>query len=142
MSLLNSKEIDESLEEAGVTVDEVRETFSLPESPASVNVKFWIDDYSVMLTMRSYKVSDVVKQLEYVIDLAKDKGWKSTWDKGSDSPKNTYNKPQSSPQAAPGTPTCSVHNRPMKKFDGKYGEFWKCTAKTGDNEWCNQKQSV
>ena len=68
--------------------DVMEATYQLPEAPASVNVKVWIDDYGVMLTMRGQKVSDIVKQLEYIIDTAKKKGWKPTWDKG-EQPKAT-----------------------------------------------------
>lgn len=121
--------------------DVMEATYQLPEAPASVNVKVWIDDYGVMLTMRGQKVSDIVKQLEYIIDTAKKKGWKPTWDKGEQpkaTPKRTYKKPPADPDA----PFCPTHNRPMRKFDGRYGEFWKCTAKIGDDEWCNEKQSI
>jgi hypothetical protein len=122
----------------------VVDAFQLPESPASVNVKFWIDDYGVMLTMRSYKVADVVEQLEYVIKLAKKKGWKPTWDKEKSNvpPKKTYTPRKTSTPADPDAPFCPVHNRPMKKMSGRYGEFWKCTAKIGDNEWCNKSKSI
>ena len=109
---------------------------SLPEAPASVSVRFWIDDYGVMLTMRSKKVGDVVNQLEYIIDTAKKKGWKSVWDK--DKAEETQKKSSTSSD----TPVCSIHNRKMKKFSGRYGEFYKCTAKIGDNEWCDQKQNI
>jgi len=127
--------------DATETEKEVMEaTYKLPEAPASVTVKLWIDDYNVMLTMRSQKVSDVVEQLEYIINTAKKKGWKSTWDKG-EAPATGGKKAYSKPPADPNAPTCPTHNRQMRKFDGRYGEFWKCTAKIGDG-WCNEKVNI
>lgn len=68
-----AEEIDEAIEEATPIPN------GLPESPASLTVRFWVDDYGVMLTMRGNEVRTIVKQLEWVIDFAKKKGWKSKW---------------------------------------------------------------
>lgn len=113
----------------------------LPEAPASVNVKFWIDDYGCMLTMRGTKAKEVVKQLEWVVNYAKEKGWASTWNKDETPPKGYQGGSKPAPPADPNAPSCPTHNRPMRKFDGKYGPFWKCTAKIGDG-WCNESISI
>lgn len=121
----------------GINEKDVMEaTYNLPEAPASVTVRFWIDDYGVMLTMRGQKVGDMVEQLEYIIDTAKKKGWKSVWDG-----KENEKQPQKTAPADPNVPVCPVHNRPMKLMSGRYGDFYKCTAKVGDG-WCDQKQNI
>ena len=157
------------------TIKDVVEAFALPESPASVNIKVWIDGYGVMLTMRSHKVADVVSQLEYIIDTAKRKGWQHTWNKDmpvtppptpqplqptpaqpqyvpvpqpqytqQPAPQPQYQAVAQAPQPQSPTPppNCSVHGRPMKMFNGKYGAFFKCTAKLGENQWCDQKVNI
>ena len=53
----------------------------LPEAPASATVRFWIDDYGCMLTMRDQQAKEVVKRLEWVVNYAKQKGWTPTWNK-------------------------------------------------------------
>lgn len=122
--------------------DVMEATYNLPEAPASVTVKVWIDDYSVLLTMRSQKVGDVVEQLEYIIGIAKKKGWKSTWDKGEpNTGQPTASTPKKTTPPDPNAPICSVHNRPMKKMTSQYGDFFKCTAKVGDG-WCNEKVNL
>lgn len=124
----------------------VKDTVGLPEAPASATVRVYIDDFSTLLTVRGTEASDVVRKVEFIINYAKKQGWKSTWNKetpnyppstGSTAPR------QSNPnvQAVAGAPMCPVHNRPMKMFNGKYGNFWKCTAKIGDG-WCNEKVNI
>jgi hypothetical protein len=51
--------------------------------------------------------------------------------------------PNGKEHAAPlGTPpVCPVHHKPMKpmKFASKRGEQWMCTAKLGDDGWCEER---
>ena len=51
----------------------------LPEAPASATVRVWVEDYGVLLTMRGDQVGPVVKQVEWMVDYAKKKGWKPSW---------------------------------------------------------------
>jgi hypothetical protein len=127
---------------------DLKESFAqdLPEAPASATIRVYIDDFSTLVTMRGREVRDIVKQVEYIIDFAKKKGWKSTWNKDIPNPQSTASTPSQShpaPTAVPnGLPVCSIHNRPMKLFDGKWGKFYKCTAKLGEGEWCTEKVNI
>jgi hypothetical protein len=138
-------DLDEVLDEVENNGANTRSDTILPEAPASINIKLWVDDYSVMLTMRSERVSDVIKQMEYVVTLAKKRGWKSTWDKVPSTPQTTVSATphgQTNMSASMDAPFCPTHNRPMKKFTGKWGEFWKCTAKINESEWCSEKVNI
>lgn len=138
----DSQDIDDVLDEVENSGANGRSETSLPEAPASINIKFWVEDFGVLLTMRSDKVSDVIKQMEYVLDLAKKRGWKSTWEKIPPAPVTAGTTPPQSATATGTAPYCSVHGRPMKLFNGKYGSFWKCTAKLAEGEWCQEKVNI
>jgi hypothetical protein len=127
------------------TDKDFEEIFALPEAPASATVRLFIDDFNTMITMRGTEVRDIVKQVEFIVDFAKKKGWKSTWNKEVYPTQSTASSPsqsQPTPSADPNQPVCSIHHRPMKLFDGKWGKFWKCTAKTGADEWCKEKVNI
>jgi hypothetical protein len=117
---------------------EVKDALGLPEAPASATVRVYIDDFSTLITVRGTEASDVVRKVEFIVDYAKKKGWKSTWTKDV-SPTSATSSTSSTPSS---TPTCPVHNRPMKLFHGKWGDFYKCTAKTGEDTWCNEKVNL
>jgi len=72
-----NKDIDEVMDEA---VEATFNNSDLPEAPASANIKVWINGYGVQITMRSNKVNDVVREVEFIVNMAKEKGWKSKWD--------------------------------------------------------------
>ena len=71
------KDIDETLDEATMINQDSQSP--LPESPASANIKVWISDYGVMFTVRDKKMNKVVERIEFLIEMAKRKGWKPTW---------------------------------------------------------------
>ena len=133
-------------------IEEEKEKENLPESPASINIKFWVDDFGVLLTMRAVRVSTLVKQLEDILKIAKEKGWKPSWVKeptvhqtSTQTPSvSVYQHPQGVSGVGQGTtlPLCPVHNRSMRLFKGKWGDFYKCTAKLDDGQWCNEKRKV
>jgi hypothetical protein len=130
-------------------VKDVKEAIGLPEAPASATIRVYIDDFSTLITMRGTETKDIVRQVEFIIDFAKKKGWKSTWNKETPAyaprtaaqPRATA-RPSSRVQADPDAPFCPVHNRPMKLFNGKFGNFYKCTAKINETEWCNEKVNI
>ncbi|KKU88430.1 MAG: hypothetical protein UY16_C0007G0011 [Candidatus Gottesmanbacteria bacterium GW2011_GWA2_47_9] len=39
-------------------------------------------------------------------------------------------------------PPCPVHQTPMKKRQGQYGEFWSCGRKLPTGAWCNQTMPI
>ena len=36
-------------------------------------------------------------------------------------------------------PICAIHHNPMKRMNGRRGEFWSCHEKMGDGSWCSYK---
>ncbi len=124
--------------------ENVKETTSesLPESPASANIRFWIEDYSVQLTMRDMEVNPLVEKITKIIGIAKERGWKPTWDKGT-------------PVTAPATPAvqqsqspvCPVHGTVMvlkpagvsKTSNKPYPPFWSCPSKNADGSYCKSR---
>ena len=97
-------------------IDEVlkeKNGHELPEAPASVTIKTWIDGYGVMITMRSEEVSDVIHKLEFVIDYAKSKGWKPSWKEEEAETKPSV--------------LCPLCSSPMVKRTSTKGPFWGCT---------------
>ena len=117
----------------------------LPESPASANIRFWIEDYSVQLTMRDMEVNPLVEKITKMINIAKERGWKPTWDKGT---------PVTVP-VAPVTPqsqslVCPVHGTVMvlkpagvsKSTNKPYPPFWSCPSKNADGTYCKSRPSV
>ncbi|MCL4552141.1 MAG: hypothetical protein M1305_01090 [Candidatus Marsarchaeota archaeon] len=36
-------------------------------------------------------------------------------------------------------PTCAVHNVPMVKRSGKYGEFWSCQKRNPNGSYCSYR---
>ena len=55
------------------------EDYRYSESPASSNVKVWIDGYGVMFTLRGATMNTVVSNMTTLIEYAKKKGWKTSW---------------------------------------------------------------
>ena len=133
--MINPKDIDELFEEVKVNSDP-SETDNLPESPASANIKIWIDGFGVQFTMRDLKMNNVVKKIRTLIDLAKENGWKPKWD---DTPSLPTQVPSRAVQEVSG-PVCKVHGKLMTK--GKWGYY--CKTKVGDDAqgnalWCKEK---
>ena len=113
---------DKDIEE---TADELfEEPNGLPEAPASANLKVWIDGYGVQITMRSERVDDVVKKLEFIIAKAKEKGWKPSW---KDEPVKDPDGIQETTIKAPSCPKCGgeMVQRTAKKTGNK---FWGCSG--------------
>jgi hypothetical protein len=128
-------EIDEILDEAKISTVS-SESEGLPESPNSVNIKVWIKGYGVQFTMRDNKMNNVVKKVEYIIGLAEEKGWKSTWD---------TNVPKTGNTVSQGGGLCGIHGTPMvfkegvSKKTGKPYAFWGCDTKNADGSFCSFK---
>jgi hypothetical protein len=125
----------------------VKDNVGLPEAPASATVRVYIDDFSTLLTVRGTEANDVVKKVEFIIEYAKKQGWKSTWTKeqpiyNPPAAPTGYSQPRPTVTETSGAPNCPVHNRAMKLFNGKYGSFWKCTAKMGEGVWCTEKVNI
>jgi len=107
----------------------------LPESPASLNIKFWAEGYGVMLTMRDEDVSRLMSKFKYMLTVIKKEGWKNKWD---EAPVRVL------PEAAPArqAPICGVHGQPMtwktgiSKSSGKPYAFWSCSIKNADGTYC------
>jgi len=127
--------------------EEKAEKETLPEAPASLNVKFWIEDYGVMLTMRGTKVSTLVEQLEKIITIAKEKGWKPTWAKDNGQIPLKTVPPFESGSVGTLPPACPVHKTPMtwkpagisKTTNRPYPGFFACGVRQEDGNWCNAK---
>jgi len=103
----------------------------LPESPASVNIRFWAHGFGSQLTIRSNKVSDVLNKFQTVLTAIEKAGYKNVWDKEV-------------PVVSNGkvAPTCGVHGTAMKwlegtsKKTGKPYAFWTCPTKNADGSYC------
>lgn len=56
----------------------------------------------------------------------------------------TYGKRIDTPEQAQALfiPPCPVHQTPMKKRQGQYGEFWSCGRKLPNGAWCNQTKQM
>lgn len=80
-----AKDIDESLDEAQIVADDSKDQ-DLPEAPASVTIRVWIEGFGVMLTARDEKVASLLKKTETMIAYAKSHHWKNTWDKEGTTP--------------------------------------------------------
>lgn len=95
----------------------------LPEAPASATVKFWIDGYGVMLTMRDVEVKNILAKLAIVIQKAKDNGWKNTWDT------EPAVKPKAEEKRGAPCPKCgaqTVNKSGISKKTGKPYNFYSC----------------
>lgn len=68
----------QAIEEA-LTEEKERELETLPESPASANLKVWIEGFGVMFTVRDTQASEVIAKILNIIALAQKKGWKPSW---------------------------------------------------------------
>jgi len=75
---IDNQEIEEAVEGWQKT-PEGKDENNLPEAPASATVRFWIDGYGVLFTMRDEKVAGVRDKLEVILQYAKQKGWKPSW---------------------------------------------------------------
>lgn len=113
-------EIDPEMKEVA---DDILPPNDLPEAPASVTARFWIEDYGVLLTMRGREVKEVVKKLEWVIDFAKKKGWRPRWSEGEEK------KAQKAPAACSHT---QFKVKQVKKEGANKGKWFKTCAQCGE----------
>lgn len=144
MSDIHNEEIEEAMAEAKEETPEVdpawiaKDKKSLPESPASLNVKFWADGFGVMLTMRAETVSEVLKQFQTIMPFIKNSGYKNVWDKEP----ITRVLPEQTP-VVQNAPICGIHGVPMtwksgiSKTNGKPYAFFACSTKNANGTWCN-----
>ena len=133
---------DEVLDRAQLGADDAKDQ-DLPEAPASMTLKVWIEGYGVMLTARDTKVASLLKKTETMIDYAKSHGWKNVWDT---TPKAVVSQPVT-PQdvSTKHQPTCPIHGKTtvwkegVSKKTGKNYAFWGCTEQNDDGSYCKAK---
>ena len=89
---VDPKDVEESLDEAQMVADDGK-TQELPEAPASMTMRVWIQGYGVMLTVRDNKVASLLKKTETMIDYAKSHGWKDKWNEDATSQPTTSQMP-------------------------------------------------
>jgi hypothetical protein len=136
----NLKDMEETLDELA-SAEKDKEP-ALPESPASINIKFWADGYGTQLTMRDNDVSSLMGKFKYMLETIKKAGYKPKWDEGNGiQPVQTNG----------GAPVCGVHGTLMVWKTGKYktetayhkeGDpfaFWGCPTKNADGSYCTYK---
>ena len=70
--------MEQLLDEAQIDADDQKDQ-ELPEAPASMTMRVWIQGYGVMLTVRDNKVASLLKKTETMIDYAKSHQWKDKW---------------------------------------------------------------
>lgn len=110
----------------------------LPESPASANLKVYIDGFGAMITIRGTESQALVAQIEEMVKIAKLKGWMPSW--------NTETNKAFTPKVeVKDTPNCGIHGNPMvwkegnSKTTGRHYAFWGCPTKNADNSFCSYK---
>lgn len=115
----------------------------LPESPASANVKIWIEGFGTMITIRDKEVGVVLERLYEVIKYAKKKGWSHTWDKVVAKPTGIDEAADKGkefrPVESPKTKTCQHcgGTRTLRTgvTKGKKWAAWFCETKTCEPDW-------
>ena len=88
---------------------------SLPEAPASANVRVMIAGREVMLTLRDTDEQALLVRLTGLLAQFP----------VSAAPNGSLDEPEK---------TCPVHHQQMKKRQGKYGEFY---SHRNGNAWCS-----
>lgn len=117
----------------------IQDDTPLPESPASLNIKFWAAGYGVMLTMRAKTVHDVLVQFQQILPFIQQAGYKNVWDK---EPVIERVLPAVKPNESVLSPRCGIHGSYMEwktgvsKKTGKPYAFWSCPIKNADGTWC------
>lgn len=112
--------------------EEVKESNGLPEAPASATIRFWINGYGVMLTMRDEKVFPLVDKIQKIIGIGQAKGWQQKWPEPAGSP---------TPQAKKIDPeTCNVDHsslqpRQVKKEGPNKGKWFVSCDKCNYFKW-------
>lgn len=102
---------DEALDRAQLGVDDAKDQ-DLPEAPASMTLKVWIDGFGVMLTARDTKVASLLKKTETMIDYAKSHGWKNVWDT---TPQAVISQPVAPQESLGNCPKCGAPNKMSSK---------------------------
>lgn len=96
---------------------------ALPESPASVNLRVYIDGFAVQFTARGNQIAPLTTWVENAIKSGKALGWKPSWkDEPTQPAKPTeYIQKIGSPIE---NPMCPIHNEKMFKKSGQYGTYF------------------
>jgi hypothetical protein len=89
----------------------------LPEAPCSVNVRVSIHGYDCQVTLRDHDEATLLHRLETLL--------------------RRYPMEAAPAQVSPSTPTCPIHQVPMKEQHGKDGSTWH-SHKIPDG-WCKGK---
>jgi hypothetical protein len=107
------------------------------EAPASANIKFTLNGFDTMLTLRGDSGADLLPKLEAAMDWLAKKGATPTSNGHRNGGSNGGNG-----QAE--TRVCPVHHTPMKLRRGKGGDAWyshkAVDPDTGEEYWCRGEQ--
>lgn len=142
MNKLDIQEIEETLNEPedNPTANWPKDKEEpLPESPASLNIKFWADGYGIMLTMRHNDVSVLMGRFQLMLERIKKAGYKNKWDETSPVSARPVSNPSTGTTTPQTIPNCPYHNKPMTYKTGQYGNFWSCGTKLADGTWCKYR---
>lgn len=114
---------------------------SYTEAPASWNVKYILDGYDCMLTIRGESGSDLLPKTQAAIAWLKEHGAEPTRVSApSLSNGNGSQKPAQAPTMPDGSPDpswCQLHGVAMKRRESN-GEVW-FSHKAPDGSWCRGK---
>ena len=131
---------DEILDEVKLNQEELEENKDLPEAPASATVRIQTPGgFEWMLTMRTKRVGQLVKQIEALEDLIESKGWKvPDWQTNGRKEAQTVKKQKVETKKCPECGS-TMYLRTVKKPGKNQGrKFWSCSNKNCNHfEWAN-----
>jgi hypothetical protein len=92
----------------------------LPESPASANIKVYIDGFGAQITVRGTNHKVLVTEIEEMVKMAKIKNWKPSWNP------DTNKAAEAVTSTAEDSKWCSVHGESMPKkwSEKKQKTYW------------------
>jgi hypothetical protein len=125
MIVIRVREVLEAEAAQGPTSDDDHRT--LPEAPASVNVRLHVAGREVQLTLRDHDEVALLERLEKVLQ------------RYPDAPKSAkFADVGGHRSAPPDSPQCTVHHVPMKRVT-KGGRSWYSHWDEATGGWCNGK---
>ena len=102
------------------------------EAPASASIKFTLNGFNAMLTLRADSGADLLPKLEAAMDWLARKGATPTASNGNGSNSQAETK------------ICPIHQEPMKLRRAKGGDSWyshkAVNPETGEEYWCRVEQ--
>lgn len=126
---MDEAKLEEEVTKGTVTIPE--EIASLPEAPASMTIRFYIDGFSILFTLRDLTGKSLLEKFPPVFQAIKKLGGKPYYkdeDEG-DSRSNGGNE---------AVKICSLHQVPMKHWSKDGRSWWshKYFTPDGKEEWC------